>query len=301
MRGEKLHTEHPLQRITPERMRRYVHSLSSLAASTQCALVRAVFVVSTKANPAGDVVWLKAILRSLDARERECRNAKKQNRIVASHKLAALGMSLMQEAQTSGIVAMKRAVAFRDGLAIALLAARPLRLRNFAGLRLGMHICPSAQGYRIDIPSHETKTGAPVETVVPAELVPYLVDYLQVHRPFLLSSARSDHLWINQYGLAYAYKHFGERISHMVETRLGVRVNPHLFRDCLATTIATADPEHVRMIASLLGHTNGRTGEAYYNQAKGLEAARASYANIRHLRHLHRPLRTKNQSHKGAS
>ena len=68
---------------------------------------------------------------------------------------------------------------------------------------------------------------------------------------------------------------------------------PHLFRDCAATTVATADPEHVGMIASLLGHTNGRTSEAYYNQAKCIEAARASYANIRQLRRLHRPLRTK--------
>ena len=116
----------------------------------------------------------------------------------------------------------------------------------------------------------------------------------------MLSAARSDHLWINQYGFAYAYKHFGERISRVVEKRLGVRVTPHLFRDCAATTIAIADPDHVGMIASLLGHTNGRTGEAYYNQAKGIEAARANYANIRQLRQLHRPLRTKNQSYRGS-
>lgn len=298
--GEDLETEHPLQRLTPARVDWYVHSLGALAASTQCALVRAIFVVATKAEPTGDIAWLKAMLRRLDARERESRGVKKQNRVVASHKLSAAGISLMCEAQIAAASTMKRAVAFRDGLAIAFLAARPLRLANFAGLRLGIHICPKAEGFRIDIPGLETKTGVPIETVIPAELLPYLLEYLKVHRPFLLGTGRSDHLWINHYGRAYDYKHFGERISRVVERRLGVRVNPHLFRDCAATTIATADPERVGMIASLLGHTNGRTGEAYYNHAKGIEAARASYANIRQLRRLHRPLRIKSQSNRGS-
>jgi hypothetical protein len=31
---------------------------------------------------------------------------------------------------------------------------------------------------------------------------------------------------------------------------LGVAINPHLFRDCAATTIATDDPEHVLIIAN---------------------------------------------------
>lgn len=204
----------------------------------------------------------------------------------------------MCEAQAASVPLLKTAVAFRDGLAIALLAVRQLRLKNFAGLRLGIHLTPRPDGFRIDIPGPEMKTGVPFETVIPAELLPYLSEYLAVHRPFLIGTGHSDHLWINQYGLAYSTQHFGERIASVTERLLGVRVSPHLFRDAAATTIAIADPKHVGMIASLLGHNNGRTGEAYYNQAKGIEAARASYANIRQLRQFLRPLRTKNKSYR---
>jgi integrase/recombinase XerD len=164
---------------------------------------------------------------------------------------------------------------------------------------LGIHMAPSPDGYRIIIPGHEMKTGVPFETVIPAELSSYLSEYLAVHRPVLIGPRHSDHLWINRYGLAYSTKHFGERIASVTERLLGVRVSPHLFRDAAATTIAIADPDHVGMIASLLGHIDGRTGEAYYNQAKGIEAARANYANIRELRQMHRPLRSKHKSYKG--
>lgn len=298
--GEPLHTKNPVHRITPERIDSYLKSLSALAPSSQCARIRALLVIATKADPKGNWRWLRRKLRLLDIRDRANRGARKRGRIVASHKLSAAGIALMCEAQAVGVPLLQRAVLFRDGLAIALLALRQLRLKNFAGLRLGIHIAPSPDGFRIDIPGQEMKTGVPFETVIPAELLPYLSEYLAVHRPILIGPRHSDHLWISRYGLGYSSRHFGERIAKVTERRLGVRVTPHLFRDSAATTIAIADPDHVGMIASLLGHTNGRTGEAYYNQAKGIEAARASYANIRQLRQLHRPLRTKNKSYRGA-
>jgi hypothetical protein len=35
---------------------------------------------------------------------------------------------------------------------------------------------------------------------------------------------------------------------------LGIRITPHLFRDCLATTISEIAPEHIEDAARLLGH-----------------------------------------------
>ena len=49
-----------------------------------------------------------------------------------------------------------RAKDFRDGLMLALLAARPLRLKNFTALRLGVHLRSTSDGYLIDIPGNET-------------------------------------------------------------------------------------------------------------------------------------------------
>ena len=54
----------------------------------------------------------------------------------------------------------------------------------------------------------------------------------------------------------------------------GTPINPHLFRDCAATSIAIDDPEHVRVASQLLGHRSRATTEQYYNQAQAIDAAR---------------------------
>ena len=43
-----------------------------------------------------------------------------------------------------------------------------------------------------------------------------------------------------------------DRIMLQTKAAFGLPLNPHLFRDCAATSIAIQDPEHVRIAASLL-------------------------------------------------
>jgi integrase len=50
--------------------------------------------------------------------------------------------------------------------------------------------------------------------------------------------------------------------------------NPHAFRHCDATTIATHAPDQVHLIAPNLGHTDKRTGDKYYDMSTSLEAGR---------------------------
>jgi integrase/recombinase XerD len=52
----------------------------------------------------------------------------------------------------------------------------------------------------------------------------------------------------------------------------GRPINPHLFRDSAATSIAIDDPEHVRIASCLLGHSSATT-EKYYNHACSVEAS----------------------------
>jgi integrase len=198
----------------------------------------------------------------------------------------------MEDAHRSEHLTPKaRAIVFRDGLMVALLALRPLRRGNFAGVRLGQHLHKTPTGYRIEIPSEESKTGQLLETTIPEDLLPWLDQYLHLYRPILLGGAVNEHLWVSKKGRAYSPKHLGERITRITRRLVGVAVNPHLFRDCAATTIATVDPEHVRMVMSLLGHKTPLTAERYYNHARSLEAGRAHQENIRQLRERLRPLR----------
>jgi integrase len=64
-----------------------------------------------------------------------------------------------------------------------------------------------------------------------------------------------------------------DRIVKVTRAELGRSVNPHLFRDCVATSIAIDDPDHVRIVAPLLGHRTLATSERHYNQARTREAA----------------------------
>jgi len=65
------------------------------------------------------------------------------------------------------------------------------------------------------------------------------------------------------------------RIRTHTQRAFGTPINPHLFRDAAATTLAIADPVHVRVAAPLLGHRTFRTTERHYQHAQSLDAHRA--------------------------
>jgi site-specific recombinase XerC len=70
------------------------------------------------------------------------------------------------------------------------------------------------------------------------------------------------------------------RVTHHTRVAFGRSINPHLFRDCIATSIAIHDPKHVRIAASILGHNSFATTERHYNLAHTLEASRCYGAAV---------------------
>jgi hypothetical protein len=67
----------------------------------------------------------------------------------------------------------------RDGLMIALLASAPIRVTNFAGISIGVHLVRTESGYTLFIPRDEVKNNQPIEIEVVEELVPLLDRYLE--------------------------------------------------------------------------------------------------------------------------
>jgi len=105
-------------------------------------------------------------------------------------------------------------------------------------------------------------------------LTPYLDRNLAEIRPALLRGHASDAFWVSTYRAALSKQSIYTKICAATEEELGVRLNPHLFRDALATGIAADDPEHIRMASRLLGHADPRTTERYYIHAQALRASR---------------------------
>ncbi|MGE3298556.1 MAG: tyrosine-type recombinase/integrase [Porticoccaceae bacterium] len=184
----------------------------------------------------------------------------------------------------------QRALRYRDGLLIAFLAARPLRRRNLAALRLGHSLRRHGPDWWIDIPAGETKTGAPIRMPVPPAITAAIDCYLAEHRPVLAGGrgrwwrAAGDALWLSVQGSPMTEMALYDRVVRITRAALGRPLNPHLFRDCAATAIATDDPDHVRIAAPLLGHSTLATTERHYNQARGRQAALRWQAHMLMLR-----------------
>jgi len=102
--------------------------------------------------------------------------------------LVKLGKALMRRAEAaSAKPSLTRAVWYRDGLMIAFLALRPLRLSNLAAITLGRHLLRQSQGYRLFFGAEEVKGRRPIDTAVPASLIAEFDRYLEHYRPILLT------------------------------------------------------------------------------------------------------------------
>jgi len=176
--------------------------------------------------------------------------------------------------QATGSASLLKAVQYRDGFMIAFLAARPIRRSNLVSIRIDHHLVRNGDGWNLNFEAQEIKNRRPLELSFPNGLVPYLKQYLNRWRPVLLQDQQTDHLWVTRYGQPLSDDLAYVRITRVTERAFGKKINPHLFRDCAATTIAIEDPDHVRIGATILGHANLKTTERHYNHATSLEAGR---------------------------
>jgi integrase/recombinase XerD len=268
----------PAERITPERVKAWVTDLQTINASgTILARLQALYEMAKVLDTGGDWCWIRRIESRVRARHVPARA--KRGRLVGAADLLSLGVRLMENAPALSTDRL-RAMQFRDGLIIAVLAARPLRLRNLAGLELERTLVPRGDAWWIDIPPEETKTREPIEVPWPEALTAPLATYLDGYRPILCRLRNRwtrpvEHaMWVSTHGSPMCQAAVYETIVGRTGEAFGRPINPHLFRDCAATSIAIDDPKHVRIASQILGHQSTATTERYYNQAQAIEAAR---------------------------
>jgi integrase/recombinase XerD len=273
--------EAPAVRITSERVYRYVDSLIGLKNGTATIIARLRELGEVAKIMAPDQSW--SFINALESRIRARHTAVRDKRhLKLSDELLDLGLSLIDKA--IAFTGLEAALLHRDGLMIALLALVPLRRRNFAGLQLGHNVLAINDVWLITLDESETKTHAPLEILWPDELNAPLRTYLNVHRPVLSAINRrggkppGDALWVSSRGSPLTEMAMYLRICEHTQKAFGRAINPHLFRDAAATTLAIADPAHVRVAAPLLGHRTFTTTERHYQQAQSFDAHRA-YVN----------------------
>jgi integrase/recombinase XerD len=287
----------PADRVTRERVAAYTAEIQTeLAPYSVLCRIQELYDVLRVIKPQSNWKWLAQLYRSLSAQVRPARD--KLSRLKQPEELIALGERLMDEAEAATErSAIRRAIRYRDGMLIALLAYRPVRHKNLAMMRLGRHLMKVAGSWRIVFAAEETKTHVLYEAVLPAALGPRLERYLDAFRPVLLRGGQEagnpdappihpelDAVWVSKDGTQLSYQTLGLRIFLLTRREFGRGLSPHLFRDCAATAVAIDNPKHIGDASLVLGHAGHRTTEKHYNHARSLEASRRHATMLASLR-----------------
>jgi len=238
--------------------------------------------------PESDWSWLGQAAKRLRRTARPMRT--KLPRLQPVERLERLGRDLMQRAQLeAGKTMYKRALMFRDGLLIAFLARRPLRLKNVAALTLGASLVLTGTAATLAFSRDDVKGKRPLEIPFPAALWEDLRTYLTIWRPYLLALAHVERrnpgnaLWISNEGSQMKDHAIHVAIKKRTKAAFSRDLSPHLFRDCAVTSVGRDAPASARLTRDLLGHTTIDTTNQHYNQAKMVEASRRHTAMMESL------------------
>jgi len=272
----------PADRIISQRVIFYVECLEGLGNSTQTVLSRLQELgeAAKVFDPDRDWSFINRLASKVRARYKPARS---KTHLRLSDELIELGTRLIARAKNED--GLEAAILHRDGLLIALTAYAPFRRRNIASTQIGQNLVPVGDIYLLVFDDTETKTENVQELYVPEDLLEPIDLYLKKYRPYLMARIGrwtkpvTGELWVSKDGSPMTQIAIYDRFRARTLEAFGVAMNPHLFRDAAATTLAIADPAHVRIAAPLLGHRTFTTTERYYQQATGLEAHR-DYAKI---------------------
>ena len=227
---------------------------------------------------------LKHLLKVLNRRAKPSRN--KASRIKHPLEIWAAALKAMDDAETSNeLTPLHRSCAYRDALALGILALRPIRLKNLAQLTLSEHLTFDGSRWQCSFSGCETKDKKPLHFELPTdvEFVTRFERYLTVHRPALLRdmhntaqsrpvSQLAGPLWISTRRTRMFLQSLYWNTCRISERLFNVRLTLHLMRDCAASAMSSDAPEYILAAARILGPGTLSTTIGHYEQSSMLAA-----------------------------
>ena len=185
--------------VIEENIMLYVRYLEPRVSSV--TLAQSLYKVSRVAAclaPERDWRWLKRVARRLDLRAKP---RDKRHEVVEIRALFELGLHLMDEAgKTDNVTSLGRALLYRDGLVVALLAANPLRRANIAALEIGKTLVKDGTTWSLEIPAEQTKERRLHLAVLPDWSVLCIDRYVHYYRPLFPNAETTGRLWLGRSG-----------------------------------------------------------------------------------------------------
>jgi len=265
----------PEERVTRARIAAYLQAERALGNGPRTLVNHAVGLrhMFEALAPHQDWRWMLPMICKLKSTVKPVKN---HSDLPSIQELFELGMAIMNMVAGPDCSSPKQqAIWFRNGLAIALLAARPLmRRNNLATIRIGTNLLKQGADFSLHFSGEEmkgrTRRGGPV----PKALTPFIKRYIDLYRPCLLLGKPGEHnvLFISTLGNPITPHNLSDEIGKIVSSCLGRRVTAHAFRHAAGSLIAKEDPDHVGIVPSILGHADYRTSERYYIVADEMAA-----------------------------
>jgi integrase len=183
-------------------------------------------------------------------------------------------MKQMADADNApGLTPFRRARQFRNGLMVALLAERPIRLKNFSALELGRSFVEVEGQWWIVLDGRDTKEGRPDERRVPEALMSHLRRYLTHHRNVLAGMQEpSTALWLSTYGQPMRYDSVAAAIAETTRQTVGMKVRPHLFRTSAGSSAAIHAAQLPHLTSAVLNHRDQKTAHEHYIRVASMSA-----------------------------
>ena len=241
--------------VTEENILLYVRYLEPRVSSV--TLAQSLYKIARVAaclDPERDWRWLQRVARRLDLRAKP---RDKRHEVVEIKELFRLGLRLMDRGRKGRELdaSLGRAQLYRDGLIIALLAADPLRLANITALEIGRTLIKDGTTWSVDIPAEETKERRLHLAVLPDWCAPCIDRYIRPLPPIVsvTPSRPAGSGSVAAVGRLAKTRSTAWSANGRV-TAFGKRINPHLFRSCLATSTAVHHGAHMGLAITVLRH-----------------------------------------------
>jgi len=286
----------PGDRVTDRAVADYIDHLLAVGNGTQTAICRIeeLYNALRVMAPAKEWRWLYQFVAQLKDEALPSPRRLAQQQHAKTRPLLDLGLALMAQAETANnLTELQKATMFRDGAIIALLTARPIRVDNFASLRMDHSFIGDRASYKIMLKADETKNRRRLEYEIPALLVPQINRYIDHYRPILMTCgsrytpAAFDALWVSREGGPLSAQSLRKVVNDRTLAAFGVAIPPHRFRDAAATDFADKDSAHALAAAAVLGN-HPVTMRKYYNKSRGGAAHQRYHEAIDALRGMGR-------------
>jgi integrase len=200
--------------------------------------------------------------------------------------LVNLPATIFARLPATGPVPMRLAVRLQSALAVALLLAAPMRLRNLCRLEPGRHLQHLGHGRQrrsfVIIPGDEVKNGEAIELPLPDHLVELLERYRSRVQP-VLAPGGSPFLFPGQHG-PKAEVSLGTQVPRFLQRELGIRLSVHQFRHLVGYLYLQHHPNGHEVVRRMLGHRDIRTTIRFYAGMETTAAAKAYEAILDGLR-----------------